>query len=372
MFSFSAQVLAVALSIISLASDSLTSADLPFDPRKYPKKVATCPAINRAHNTHVVIDLHYADINPKAEQTLLLLHGWPSLWASWKYQILEFEDDYHIIAPDLRGFGASTYPGDVRSSGTMPDLVGDLLCILEHAGVSKAIAIGHDWGTQLAHEAARERPDVFTAVVGITIPYIPAAGPLVPKEAQVAAHPRLAYQLFFNKQTSAAIAELNRDIRRTLRGTLRNIASPPPDNFLTSPDTYLGAWDGVDEIPPIPFFSKEEEDYWVEQFSISGFGNTLHFYTEENNVGSWKFANDQGNHTITQPVLSILATKDPVANMELAAKLMHSFDFLPNHVRRTLPTAHWTQLENPTEVNGIIRKWLAELGTKQEHSRDEL
>ena len=73
----------------------------------------------------------------------------------------------------------------------MPDLVGDLLCILEHAGVQKAIAVGyattasiffsdvspstsgfsrHDWGAQLAYEAARERPDVFTAVIGITIP----------------------------------------------------------------------------------------------------------------------------------------------------------------------------------------------------------
>lgn len=76
--------------------------------------------------------------------------------------------------------------------------------------------------------------------------------------------------------------------------------------------------------------------------------------------------------------------------MELAAKLLHSFDFLPNHslyvsslsrvrppvadhtLSQTLPTAHWTQLEKPTEVNGIIRKWLRELDIKQEHPRDEL
>ena len=70
----------------------------------------------------------------------------------------------------------------------MPDLVGDLLCILESAGAPTAIAVGyvtpsfdtcmqvfhrplrHDWGSQLAYEAARERPDIFTAVIGITIP----------------------------------------------------------------------------------------------------------------------------------------------------------------------------------------------------------
>ena len=53
------------------------------------------------------------------------------------------QDDYHIIAPDLRGFGASTHPGDVKSSGNMPDLVGDIMCIMKHAGVPHAIAIGY-------------------------------------------------------------------------------------------------------------------------------------------------------------------------------------------------------------------------------------
>lgn len=62
------------------------------------------------------------------------------------------------------------------------------------------------------------------------------------------AHPRLAYQLFFDKQTSAATDELDRDVRRTLRGTLRDVASPPPESFLMSPDTFIGAWDGVDEV----------------------------------------------------------------------------------------------------------------------------
>ncbi len=80
----------------------------------------------------------------------------------------------------------------------MPDLVGDLLCILEHAGAPTAIAVGyvipsfdiydadvsstmsrHDWGTQLAYEAARERPDIFTAVVGITIPVSSSSVPSV-------------------------------------------------------------------------------------------------------------------------------------------------------------------------------------------------
>ena len=69
------------------------------------------------------------------------------------------------------------------------------------------------------------------------------------------AHPRLTYQLFFDRQTSTAVAELNHDIRRTLRGTIRDVASPPPESFLTSSDTFIGAWDDVDEVRP-PFFRR--------------------------------------------------------------------------------------------------------------------
>lgn len=41
------------------------------------------------------------------------------------------QHDYHLVIPDLRGFGSSTHPGEVKGSGTMYDLVGDLKCILD-------------------------------------------------------------------------------------------------------------------------------------------------------------------------------------------------------------------------------------------------
>lgn len=53
------------------------------------------------------------------------------------------QEDYHLVVPDLRGFGESTHPGDVRSSGTIPDMVGDLVCILQHAGISSAVCVGY-------------------------------------------------------------------------------------------------------------------------------------------------------------------------------------------------------------------------------------
>lgn len=60
--------------------------------------------------------------------------------------------------------------------------------------------------------------------------------------------PSLAYQVFFDSQAEAAVAELDKDVRRTVRATLRTIASPPPDDFLKNEKSLLAAWDGVDEV----------------------------------------------------------------------------------------------------------------------------
>ncbi len=62
------------------------------------------------------------------------------------------------------------------------------------------------------------------------------------------AFPRLAYQVYFSEQTSAAIAELSADIRRSLRATLRTVSSPPPADFLQSNSSYLAAWENVTTV----------------------------------------------------------------------------------------------------------------------------
>ncbi|TDL17638.1 alpha/beta-hydrolase [Rickenella mellea] len=329
-----------------------------FNPRDVPKRVAKCKAINRKDNEVKDIEIHYADVNPKANKTLVMVHGWPSLWSTWSNQIEEFQNEYHIIAPDNRGFGSSTHPGDVESSGTMGDLVGDLVCVLHDAGVKSAVCLGHDWGAQICWEAARMRPDIFSGVVAAVVPYISAAGPFIPIAALIDQLPRLTYQLFFSDNTSEAIAELDRDIRRTLRATLRSVDSPPPESFLTNKESFLHGWHETPEIDPIPFFTEEEEEYMVEQYSIQGFQHSLQFYTHGNRRGSWTFGSAQGNHSIPQPALSILPTQDPVADWHHASKLLGSEKFIPHLTVETIDAAHWPQLEKPNEFNVILRKWL--------------
>ncbi|KAL0064870.1 hypothetical protein AAF712_008123 [Marasmius tenuissimus] len=364
------------LLLLSTAAALVLASD--FNPREYGskhKRFATCDAVKRnADHAVVQITMSYIDINPTAEKTLLLVHGWPSLWSSWAYQIQAFKNDYRLIIPDLRGFGDSTHPDDVESSGTMYDHVGDLSCILHHAHQNKnknknrgkAICVGHDWGSAVCYEAGRSRPDLVEAVVGVAVPYIPSAGDFVPIKHLVPLLPKLTYQLFFSGKTEEAIAELDRDIKRSVRATLRTGGSPPPETFLTSEETFLGAWSGVDEIPPVPFFSEEEEEYFVEEYGKQGFRNTLQFYTDSNRYATWKFVNDQGNHTIPQPVLAVLPKHDPVADWALAVKLLKSEMFLPQLTTEMVEGGHWAHIEFPEEFNAVLKRWLdgLDLGKK--------
>ena len=70
----------------------------------------------------------------------------------------------------------------------------------------------------------------------------------MPVQALVGMLPKLTYQLFFNGKLDAAVAELDRDIRRTIRATLRTVDSTSPDEFLRSSDSFLEAWSHVKEV----------------------------------------------------------------------------------------------------------------------------
>ncbi|KAF5371997.1 hypothetical protein D9615_008132 [Tricholomella constricta] len=355
------------LASYTIAASVLLSWLLPvnaqFNPREYPKKIAKCQASKRTpDNTEAIeIGLRYVEINPGAAKTILMVHGWPSLWSTWSNQIQEFKDDYHLIIPDLRGFGESEHPGDPRPSGNMGDMADDLGCILEHAGVNSTICLGHDWGSQVCFEAARMRPDVFTAVIGAVVPYIPSAGPFVPVKHMVSALPALAYQVYFDSELDTATAELDKDIRRTVRATLRTVDSPPPKTFLLSNESFLDAWGHVEEIPSVPFFSIEEEDYFVEQYGIQGFRNTLQFYITENRYASWELVQNQGNFIVPVPALAIYPLNDPVADWTVVAHLLGTAKFVPNLTSETLEGAHWVHMENPVKFNAVVRAWLRKL-----------
>src|SRR5258705_1441314 len=101
---------------------------------------------------------------------VVLCHGWPELSYSWRHQIAALADaGFHVVAPDMRGFGPTSAPADIGAYSIF-DTVGDMVALVATLGEKRAAIVGHDWGAPVAWHAALFRPDVFSAVAGMSVP----------------------------------------------------------------------------------------------------------------------------------------------------------------------------------------------------------
>ena len=92
---------------------------------------------------------------------LLLLHGWPEFWLTWEPVMQRLAGQYHVIVPDLRGFGASDKPTGPFGPA---DHARDLVALLDHLGLAQAGIVGHDVGGAVMQALARAAPGRITGL----------------------------------------------------------------------------------------------------------------------------------------------------------------------------------------------------------------
>ena len=123
------------------------------------------------------IELHVAAAGPADGPPVILCHGFPELWYSWRHQLGALGDaGYRALAPDLRGYGGSSAPKDVAAYGS-DQLTGDLCGLLDHYGWEKAAFSGHDWGAMVVWEMGRLHPERVASIYAMSVPYSQAPGP---------------------------------------------------------------------------------------------------------------------------------------------------------------------------------------------------
>ena len=121
---------------------------------------------------------------------VLMLHGWPDSARLWRHQVPVLAGrGYRVITPDLRGFGRSEQPAEVRSY-SLRNVVGDITGLLDALGVPAAHVVGHDWGGAVAWLTAIMRQDRVRTLTAISTPH-----PLAPPTMRQ--HEMAWYQLFF-------------------------------------------------------------------------------------------------------------------------------------------------------------------------------
>jgi pimeloyl-ACP methyl ester carboxylesterase len=113
-------------------------------------------------------DAHVATAGDPAGDPVVLLHGWPLHWWSFRHLIRALADEgRRVLAPDLRGFGWSGTPGWGYASGQFTK---DLFELLDALDLQRVDLVGHDWGCFVGYRAALEDPDRFRRFVAMSVP----------------------------------------------------------------------------------------------------------------------------------------------------------------------------------------------------------
>jgi pimeloyl-ACP methyl ester carboxylesterase len=135
--------------------------------------------------------LHYAECGEENEQLVILLHGFPEFWYSWRHQMPVLGAQYHAVAPDMRGYNLSDKPPQVSDYG-IEYLVQDVIGLIKHFGKSQAAIIAHDWGAGVAWALAQRHPEAVTKLAALQVP-MPAAW----RENLTFAQLRRSWYMFF-------------------------------------------------------------------------------------------------------------------------------------------------------------------------------
>ena len=126
--------------------------------------------------------LNVAEKGDEGRPLVLLLHGFPETWFSWRHQIDYLSSHgYHVVAPDLRGYGDSEFLPS-HESYTVSHLVADVIGLLDHYGTAQAFVAGHDWGSVIGWSLCLFRPDRVKGFISLSVPYSPRDPNLKPSE----------------------------------------------------------------------------------------------------------------------------------------------------------------------------------------------
>lgn len=289
---------------------------------------------------------------------VILIHGFPESWYSWRHQLKALaEENYHVVAPDMRGYGETEAPESIGAYNII-ELCKDISELISSLGYEQAVVIGHDWGAAVAWHTALLHPEKVSAVGALSIPYggRPSSPPLV-KQKEIFKDV-FFYMLYFQKP-SVAEKELEANISLSLSKIFYNwSAEAPLANIAKVKPKGSNLLDSMPEPNHLPdWLSEDDLSYYVSRFEKSGFAGPLNWY--RNLDKNWELTPQLEDAKIHQPALFIIGDKDPV--MLFSSGSLHKMtDFVPNLIRneKIADCGHWTQCEKPEIVNKILIEFL--------------
>jgi pimeloyl-ACP methyl ester carboxylesterase len=315
---------------------------------------------------------------------VLLLHGFPEIAFSWRHQITALADaGYHAVAIDMLGYGRSSKPDTVETRIT--EQIRTLVGVVAALGHETAAVVGHDVGAPVAWSAAWTCPEVFDAVIGVSVPFGgrglfawpgDSFGAIRPSEyeAEIAGPGKIHYQEYF-AQPGALAREVEKDLRGWLNGLYygTSAAAPLPRfaeiadqdealAFLRETAIVMVPGEGFSDKLPTPgddhWISAEELDVFVANFERTGIESALNSYRTLDL--DWELLGPYADRPLDVPALFIAGEKDlpalwgvdAIARMPEVAPQAHAPAILEG-------CGHWNAQEDPALFNRTLLEFLA-------------
>ncbi len=302
---------------------------------------------------------HVHLVEQGAGPLVVLLHGFPETWRSWRHQLPALAGaGFRAAAVDLRGYGGSSVPADVAAY-RVTELVQDVADVVHGLGERTAVVVGHDVGSPVASTAALLRPDVVRAVGLLGVPYAPPGGPR-PSEAFAALGDDPEFYVSWFQRPGAAEADMTADLRAWVAGFTTGLdgaahASPGPDGPFFVPRGARMS----DRFPrgPLPSWcSPEDLAAQVAALRRTGVAGALARY--RNADRDWADLAGHRGASLSQPLLFVAGERDATVTW-----MAEAVDRLPGHSPQVtsvlLPgCGHWVQQERPGEVGHLLVDWL--------------
>lgn len=260
------------------------------------------------------VKIHYASIG--SGPLIVMIHGFPDFWYSWRDQMAALSDRYQCVAIDQRGYNLSDKPKGVENY-RLPLLVGDVAAVIKSVGRDKAIIVGHDWGGMVAWNFALMHPEMTDKLIILNLPHPRglsrelAHNPEQQKNSQYAR----------NFQQPDAASKVNAE------GLARRIADP------------------------------EARAKYLEAFQRSDIEAMLNYYKA--NYPREPYVEDTSPVVKVQaPVLMFHGLKDTAL---LSGALNNTWDWVAQDLTLvTVPNAgHWVQTDASDLVSKTMKAWLS-------------
>lgn len=295
---------------------------------------------------------------------VLLVHGFPESWYSWRHQLEALaQAGYHAVALDVRGYGRSSKPAPLEEY-RMVRHVADNVAVLGALGAESAVVVGHDWGAPIAWSSCLIRPDLFRALVLMSVPYAPR-GSTPPLEGFRRMGGEDEFYIEYFQEPGRAEAEIEPDVRGWIRGfyySASGDAPPPPDGrsmATVSPGGTLRERLVVPDTLPA-WMSEEDFDFYAGEFERTGLTGGLNRY--RNMQRDWEDMAAFAGARIGCPSLFIGGERDG-PTVWGAGAIARFGETLPglrgSHILSGC--GHWVQQERAGEVNELLVSFLGGL-----------